>query len=98
MSGGKEPQIEEEDVYKVTIPIEGVTSDGEQKSIQKSIQKTPERILTLIHNNPYVTKNEMASTLNLSVPAISKQLAKLKNEGIIRREGPDKGGCWVILK
>ena len=37
------------------------------------ISTTPERILSLISNNPYVTKNEMASTLNLSVPAISKQ-------------------------
>lgn len=37
------------------------------------ISITPERILSLISNNPYVTKNEMASTLNLSVPAISKQ-------------------------
>lgn len=77
MSGGKLPQIEEEDVYKVTIPIEALASDGGQKSIQegiqKSIQKTPERILSLISNNPYVTKNEMASTLNLSVTAISKQ-------------------------
>lgn len=39
----------------------------------------------------------MASTLNLSVPAISKHLARLKNEGVIRRDGPDKGGHWVIL-
>ena len=30
ISGGKEPMIEEEDVYKVTIPIEEVASDGEQ--------------------------------------------------------------------
>ena len=37
MSGGKLPQIEEEDVYKVTIPIEALASDGGQKSIQKSI-------------------------------------------------------------
>ena len=38
----------------------------------------------------------MASALNLSVPAISKQLAQLKNQGRIRREGPDKGGHWVV--
>ena len=77
MSGGKLPQIEEEDVYKVTIPIEVLASDGGQKSIQK----TPKIILSLISNNPYVTKNEMASTLNLSVPTISKQLARLKKGG-----------------
>ena len=80
-------------MYKVTIPIEAGASDGEQKSILKR----PERILSLIRRNPYVTKNEMASTLNLSVPAISKQLAKLKDNGLIRREDPDNGGYWVIL-
>ena len=100
ISGGKEPMIEEEDVYKVTIPLEATTMEEEhddiQKSIQKSIQKTPEKILSLIQANPYITKNEMASALDLSVPAISKQLAQLKNQGRIRREGPDKGGHWVV--
>lgn len=40
MSEGKLPQIEEEDVYKVTIPIEALASDGGQKSIQEGIQKS----------------------------------------------------------
>lgn len=40
MAGGKLPQIEEEDVYKVTIPIEALASDGGQKSIQEGIQKS----------------------------------------------------------
>ena len=99
ISGGNEPQIEEEDVYKVVIPLEATTMEGHdeiQKSIQKSIQKTPDKILSLIQANPYITKNEMASALDLSVPAISKQLAQLKNQGRIRREGPDKGGHWVV--
>ena len=96
ISGGKEPMIEEEDVYKVTIPLEATTTMEGHDDIQKSIQKTPEKILSLIHANPYITKNEMASALDLSVPAISKQLAQLKNQGRIRREGPDKGGHWVV--
>ena len=84
-------------MYKVAIPIEAGASDGEQKSILKSILKRPERILSLIRRNPYVTKNEMASTLNLSVPPITKQLAKLKDNGPIRREGPENGGYCVTL-
>ena len=94
-SGRNEPLIEEEDVYKVVIPLEATTMEGHD-DIQKSIQKTPDKILSLIQTNPYITKNEMASALNLSVPAISKQLAQLKNQGRIRREGPDKGGHWVV--
>ena len=91
ISGGNEPLIEEEDIYKVVIPLEATTMEGHD-----DIQKTPDKILSLIQTNPYITKNEMASALNLSVPAISKQLAQLKNQGRIRREGPDKGGHWVV--
>lgn len=40
MSGGNLPQIEEEDVYKVTIHIEALASDGGQKRIQEGIQKS----------------------------------------------------------
>ena len=57
IAGGKEPLIEEEDVYKVSIPIEAGASDW----AQKSIQKTPVKILFLIRNNPYVTKISLKS-------------------------------------
>ena len=84
-------------MYKVTIPIEAGASDGEQKSILKRKLKRHKKILSIIRRNKKKKKNEMASTLNLSVPAIGKQLAKLKDNGLIRREGPDNGGYWVIL-
>ena len=47
MSGGKLPQIEEEDVYKVTIPIEALASDGGQKSIQEGIQKSIQKSILI---------------------------------------------------
>ena len=28
---------------------------------------------------------------------VEKQLAKLKAEGLIRRDGSDKGGEWIVL-
>lgn len=38
----------------------------------------------------------MAETLGVSRRAIAKQIATLKELGIIRRIGPDKGGHWEI--
>jgi len=34
----------------------------------------------------------------ISTRAIEKQLDKLKQKGIIRRVGPDKGGHWEIIE
>jgi ATP-dependent DNA helicase RecG len=35
--------------------------------------------------------------LELTLRAIEKQLAKLKQQGTIKRIGPDKGGYWEIV-
>jgi len=35
--------------------------------------------------------------IGLSVMTIKDQIRRLKNKGIIRRVGPDKGGHWEVL-
>ena len=36
--------------------------------------------------------------IGITLDAIEKHLAKLKAEGVIKREGPDKGGSWTVLR
>jgi len=36
-------------------------------------------------------------TIGITEKGVEKQLAKLKAEGLIRRDGPDKGGEWIVL-
>ena len=40
----------------------------------------------------------MAERLGINRSAVSKHLKKMQDTGVIRREGPDKGGKWVIIK
>lgn len=35
--------------------------------------------------------------IRITPKAVEKHLAKLKAEGIIKRDGPDKGGSWTVL-
>ena len=35
--------------------------------------------------------------IGITPKSVEKHLAKLKAEGIIRRDGPDKGGSWTVL-
>ncbi len=40
----------------------------------------------------------MSENLNRSRSAIAKQIAKMKEEGVVKRIGADKGGYWELLK
>ena len=44
-----------------------------------------------------ITSTEMAKNLGINRSAVSKHLKKMQEDGIIKREGPDKGGKWVVL-
>ena len=67
--------------------------DGSQKSSQKSSQK----ILELITKNPQITLSELADRLKMTRRGIDKNIKKLKEQGTIRRVGPDKGGYWETI-
>lgn len=76
-------------------------SEGGQKTEKvdrKGGQKTRNAILDLIKNDERITSTKMAESLGINRSAVSKHLKKLQDEGVIRREGPDKGGKWIIVK
>lgn len=75
-------------------------SNGEQKNKKvdrKSGQKTRESLLNLIAINSKITSTQMAENLGINRSAVSKHLKNLQEENIIKREGPDKGGQWIII-
>lgn len=46
---------------------------------------------------PDYSTRRLAETIGVTPKAIEKHLAKLKAEGLIQRNGPDKGGTWTVL-
>ena len=82
--------------------IEEVDRKGGQeteKVDRKGGQKTKPReaILGMITQNSKVTSTQMAEALGINRSAVSKHLKKMQEDGIIKREGPDKGGKWIVL-
>jgi len=63
-ANGKEPVIEEQDVYRIEIPyvptLRSTEGGSGPDTTQKSTQKSTQKILDLIRENPYVTTQEMA--------------------------------------
>ncbi|KAA6303193.1 MAG: hypothetical protein EZS26_000796 [Candidatus Ordinivivax streblomastigis] len=54
------------------------------------------KILKLIEQNQKTTIIELSKQLNISDRAVKNNINKLKNAGILSREGADKNGHWKI--
>ncbi len=83
------------------------TQETTQETIQETTQETTQEklarsasdILVLIKKNPKITRKEMAKELDyISEEGIKYHLAKLKEQGFIKRKGSTKSGMWIIVK
>ena len=55
-------------------------------------------IVSIIRSNPTVSAKQMSETLSVTSRTIERDLALMQKAGIIRHEGSDKTGVWVILE
>ncbi len=107
-AGLKAPQFEFGKFFAVTLwrPDERelgrmVGKPSPQKTPQKTPQKPTKReeeVLAFISKNSTSTRAEIALKLELSPETVKEYLAKLKEKGLLKRIGPDKGGYWEVLK
>lgn len=70
-----------------------------QKMHSKFIDKFTEnenKVYNTILNNNYVTMNDIASITGLANRTIANMIKKFKEQNIIKRIGPDKGGHWEV--
>jgi len=63
----------------------------------KKLENTRDKIVRLISKSPDISSRKIADILGLTKKAVEWQIKRLKNDGIIKRVGPPKGGKWVII-
>jgi len=51
----------------------------------------------MLRVHPEYSAKKLSEEIGITQKAIEKQLAKLKAEGRIKRNGPDKGGSWEVI-
>ncbi len=56
-----------------------------------------ELILALLRDHPYMSARDLAERIGISPKGVEKNLRILKENGSLRRVGPDKGGKWEVL-
>jgi ATP-dependent DNA helicase RecG len=90
------PSFEESGGYFRICFTRPESSDGLKKTIVGGSEKNSEKIFVIIRQIPDVTREELHKMTGLSIRGIEWNLAKLKEEGKIRRVGGDKSGHWEI--
>ena len=70
----------------------------ETKLIEMQLNPTEKKILKLLDENAYITQEILAKKLCLGRTAITSNIKKLKDKGLIERIGSDRKGYWRILK
>ena len=72
-----------------------------EKDLEKDLENISENqkiIILEIRKNNKITQNELSAVIRISEKNIRNNIAKLKQKGLLRRIGPDKGGHWKVIK
>jgi len=77
---------------------QAIDSETPVKTPVKTLVKMPERILTLLRQQPVLTLAEVAAALGKSTSAVERAARKLREEGRLRYVGPQKGGHWEVVE
>lgn len=97
------PNVEQEkqldmDLQRTTEENSSQPMEMEQESSLKSSLKSSQKILELISASPSITISEIAVRLGMTKRGVDKNIKRLKEQGVIRRVGPDKGGHWEVIE
>ena len=83
--------INEETSDKFPINDIFVTQSG------KVLEKTTEKILCILKNNPRVTYRELAEALAMTEDGIYWSVKQLRKQGLLHRIGGRKEGYWQVV-
>lgn len=82
---------------KGSTKSKGTTRLSEPAARQGS-QGSSQKILDLIRQTPPITIKQLSAALGISDHAVKRHLRNLKQQGRLKRIGPDRGGHWEVVK
>ena len=70
--------------------------DGDMS--ETKLTERQHQILNLIKESPTITGKQMSETLSVSQRTIERDLSALQKVGVLKREGKDNDGVWIIVE
>ena len=72
------------------------SGETSEETSRETNRKTIDKIIAELKRNPYITMDDLAKAVGISVAGIRWQIDKLRDLGVICRVGARKNGRWVI--
>ncbi len=72
-----------------------------EKVVEKVVEKltaTRQKIINHMQQNKTISAKELSGIVGISQRKIQENISWLKEKGLIKRIGPDKGGYWEVVK
>ena len=64
---------------------------------ETKLTERQQKILDLIKESPKITGKQMSETLSVSQRTIERDLSALQKKGVLKREGKDNDGVWIVV-
>lgn len=101
---GTRPTIESDrTIATVSFPLKSavqslVSTDTDvHVNVGVKLTRTQKRALQLMRDNPSITHAEISQSLNIAVRTAERATDSLRAAGLLRREGSDKTGVWIVV-
>ena len=78
--------------------VENVADNVVNVAVIKKLSTTEQAILEHLRVSPELSAKELAALLHKTPRTIQRNMNSLKEKGILRREGSDRSGKWIVLK
>ncbi len=65
---------------------------------ERKLTERQHKILNLIKESPTITGKQMSETLSVSQRTIERDLSALQKLGVLKREGKDNVGTWIVFR
>ena len=66
--------------------------------VNRSLTNEEKMIVEIIKDNPYISAEKIGEKLNRSSRSIQRIIAKLRDDGFLKRIGVTKGGYWEVME
>ena len=91
-----------EDTEKIRSKGKGVEpAKGAEKRVGEKVgeklTENRQKIIDYMMQNKYISAKELAKLVGISQRKMEKNISWLKEKGLIKRIGPDRGGHWEIV-
>lgn len=83
-------------IYASTDTTNVGNHDGDVS--ETKLTERQQKILNIIKESPTITGKQMSETLSVSQRTVERDLSALQKVGVLKHEGKDNDGMWVILQ